>query len=121
MDLNGTIEIYDWTDQQTGLVLRVAQYDPALTAKLQALWAVAELRPGVRLQLDVFNAKVLKQMDLVFEALPDEAPLYHWVRAMKQQNRLSFEDGEYNIPDRLAACIVRCPGARHFVRLLGQG
>lgn len=121
MNLHGNIEVIDWTDQVTGLTIRLAQYDVILAAKLYSLHAAAQgnIALGLRAELDNFNHKVLKQMDLGVEPADREAPLYFWVRAMKKRNRLSFEDGEYHIPQALAACIVRCPGARSFVQLLG--
>jgi hypothetical protein len=119
MDLHGNIEVFDWTDQATGLTIRVAQYDPILTAKLYALHSAAAGSPAMRQVVDGFNRKVLGMMQLDLETRAEEAPLYYWVRAMKVKNRLSFEDGEYHIPDPLASCIVRCPGAKHFVQMLG--
>ncbi len=119
MRLEGNIEIYDWVDQASGLTVRVASYDAPLTAKLYAVKAAAERDPAMRQALDGFNRKVLEQMALTVAPLDGEAPLYYWVRAMKTVNRLSFEDGEYEIPNNLAACIVKAPGARTFVNLMG--
>lgn len=119
MELHGHIEVYDWTDQVTRLTIRVASYDPVLTAKLYALHGMGTADLKARATVDTFNRRVLGMMQLGIEHRDGEAPLYYWVRAMKVQNRLSFEDGEYTIPQNLAACIVRCPGAKHFVQMLG--
>ena len=118
--MQGNIEIYDWLDQVSGLTVTLASYDKVLAHKLTLLQQAAGLNLALRLQLDGFNRKVLDQMKLLAVPREGEAPLYYWVRAMKKKNALSFEDGEYYIPNILAACIVRAPGARDFVQLLGQ-
>ena len=118
MGFNGSFDVYDWKDQITGLTVRVVQFEPSLSGKLFMQKRLAASSALARKALDDFNRKMLVQMELGVWPKPDEAPLYHWVRAMKLRNGLSFEDGEYEIPQTLAACIVRCPGARHFISML---
>lgn len=115
-ELHGQVTVYDWTDSVTGFTLRVAEYDSALNAKLMVVKMAGS--PESQAMLDSYFSRVLAGMDLGLKTKAGEAPLYYWVRAMKVRNRLSFEDGEYHIPDTLASCIVRCPGARTFVQLL---
>jgi hypothetical protein len=120
MELSGSVDVYDWSDPVTGLTIRLADFDLGLMVKLRALHGARAGAPAVKTILDNFNDKVLDRMEFQAPRIEGEAPLYYWVRAMKLKNRLSFEDGQYNIPDNLAACIVRCPGARTFIQLLGE-
>lgn len=119
MEIKGQFDVYDWADETTGLKIRLAEFDLITQMKMAALLSMAQTVPAMKEQIDTFNNHVLDQMELTTPRLDNEAPLYYWVRAMKVQNRLSFEDGQYTIPDNLASCIVRCPDARGFVRLLG--
>lgn len=118
MELNGQVSVYDYHDPMTGLTIRLADYDPILTVKLASLGAAALHDVSLKKHLDKFNNRVLDQMDLITQG-EGEPPLYRWVRSMKVLNRLSFEDGTYNIPENLAAAIVRSKDAALFIRLLG--
>lgn len=119
MKLDGRVDVYEWTDPASGMKLRIADYDPVLSAKLGALVQAAGMAPALKIHLDKFSRHVLSAMKLPCEVVEGEAPFYYWVRSMKTLNRLSFEDGVYNIPESLAACIVRSNDAKHFIRLLG--
>jgi len=118
VELNGQIDVFDWTDKETGLTVRLADFDLILRIKLESVMQAAPFVPAARGALEDFNLKVLNEMELKTRRKESEAPLYFWIRAMKEKNGLSFEDGVYEIPEHLAACIVRCPGARQFVRQL---
>lgn len=115
--IDGSFTVVDLMQGGSSIVLRVAEYDFPLLVKVLTHQASGD--PDKLAQARAFSWRVLDKMDLETTRDNGETPFYFWLRTMKLKNKLSFEDGTYNIPDRLAAAIVENETAKVFVDLIG--